>query len=354
MIKFSIIIPVYNMGKSIENTVKTLLNQKYDNYEIILVDDGSKDDSSQICDELATKYKKIKTIHTINQGSGPARNCGIDIATGEYIYFPDADDLVDENALNVFAEVLKEKKYDLIVFGYKSLDSDNKIIDIKEYSDNEISGSKIRANYIDYYSMNAKYGIQGAPWNKLFKVSIIKDNNIYFPKLRRHQDDAFIGLYVSHVKNVKFINEICYSYFTNDLDKEWDKYPIDYIDCVIGLYECRKKSILTWNKKDIDTHNIVNLTYITGVIKSMELSFSPKYQFNKKERISWIKEIIKKTNIKEKNISKEYHMFYQKLILSMIKKDQIDFLYLTLNFKVIIESKYKKIFRIMKRARKKI
>ena len=131
MIKFSIIIPVYNMGKSIENTVKTLLNQKYDNYEIILVDDGSKDDSSQICDELATKYKKIKTIHTINQGSGPARNCGIDIATGEYIYFPDADDLVDENALNVFAEVLKEKKYDLIVFGYKSLDSDNKIIDIK-------------------------------------------------------------------------------------------------------------------------------------------------------------------------------------------------------------------------------
>ena len=352
-IKFSIVIPIYNMEKSIENTVTSLLKQTYQNYEIILVDDGSKDRSGEICDYLANKNADyIKTIHTKNCGSGPARNTGIDIASGDYIYFPDADDLVDERALEILSKVIYKKRVDLVVFGYKIIDRNDNDIFIKKYSNKEFKGKDIRNYYINFCSMYAEYGIQGAPWNKIFKLDLIKRNEIRFPKLRRHQDDAFIGLYVSYIEDVKFIDSILYSYFENDLKNEWDKYPNDYIDCVIGLYENRKNSLLKWNYKDKETHNFVALSYITGVIKSLELSFSPKYKFKKKERKKWQNQIINKTAIKEMSIPKEYSMKYQRFVLWLIKKNYKNVLYKVLKFKIIMESKLKKIYKIIKKIEK--
>ena len=349
MTKFSVVIPVYNMGNSISNTIDTILSQTYDNYEIILVDDGSTDNSGTICDSFAATYEKIKTIHTPNRGSGPARNAGIDVATGDYVYFPDADDLVDIHIFEILDRIVSEKKYDLIVFGYRSLDKNGNIVSEKKYGSVEMTGNKIRSNYIDFVSMNAPYGIQGAPWNKLFSMKIIRRHDIQFPPLRRHQDEGFIGRYMSHVDTVKFIEDVLYSYYTNDIGKEWDKYPKDYIDAVIGLYECRKENILLWNPQDSYTHHAIELAYITGVIKALELSFSPKYDFNVKNRKAWIRQIIDKSNIKEKNIAPEYHMRYQRTILSLIKVKFFNVLYLVLLTKVVMQSKFYYFFRIIKK-----
>ena len=87
--KLSIIIPVYNVEKYIKNTIESITKQKYDDYELILVNDGSTDKSKDICEELANGNNKIKLINIANSGSGIARNIGIDHARGEYCYFPD-------------------------------------------------------------------------------------------------------------------------------------------------------------------------------------------------------------------------------------------------------------------------
>ena len=93
----SIVVPVYNMGNSLEVCVDSLLKQKYYNIEIVLVDDGSRDNSLEVCYKLQKRDSRIQVYHTENRGSGPARNTGIEKATGRYIYFPDADDKLEED-----------------------------------------------------------------------------------------------------------------------------------------------------------------------------------------------------------------------------------------------------------------
>ena len=88
----TVIVPVYNVEKYLTQCVDSILNQTYKKIEIILVDDGSKDRSSQLCDDFSTKYLQIKTIHKKNAGLGMARNSGLEVASGEYIVFVDSDD----------------------------------------------------------------------------------------------------------------------------------------------------------------------------------------------------------------------------------------------------------------------
>lgn len=106
MIKFSIIVPVYNVEKYLSECIESLINQTYDNFEIILVDDGSPDNSPQICDEYAKKDSRIKVIHKENGGVTSARKAGTNAATGDYIVCVDADDWVENTYLEEFANAI--------------------------------------------------------------------------------------------------------------------------------------------------------------------------------------------------------------------------------------------------------
>lgn len=288
MNKVSIVVPVYNMGSKIETCVQSLVKQTYKNIEIILVDDGSKDDSYAHCKALESIDSRITAYHTENQGSGPARNYGIEHASGEYIYFPDADDYLELNAIEILEKTMRENAIDLIVFGYKNISTSGKLRSVKTYPNLTLDGERIREKYSDYMTTGAKLGIQGAPWNKFFNLSIVNQYNIRYPALRRHQDEGFIARYMSHARSVHFIENVFYTYYTNDLSREWDKYPVDYIDAVTGLYQERKTNILIWNPQDKDVHELVYREYICNFIKALELSFSPKHGMDKKERLKWI------------------------------------------------------------------
>lgn len=332
----SIIVPVYNMGAKIEACVGTLLKQTYRNLEIILIDDGSKDNSYRILKKIENLDKRVKAYHTENCGSGPARNYGISHCHGKYMFFPDADDLLNEDAIAILVNAIEESDTDLIVFGFQSINNSRNIISKKIFHRKIIDGKVARTRYANYLSMERPYTIQGAPWNKFFKHDLIIKYRIEYPPLRRHQDEAFIARYVTHVKNIYFINDILYSYYVNDLKLEWDKYPTTYIDSVIGLYEDRKLNMLKWCESDVETHDMVIANFISGVIKALELSFSPKFNFDVKERMIWIEDTIKKSNIicmrRPNSIGK-----YQRLTMTLIKQKLYRCLYMLLCLKVLIE-----------------
>ena len=104
--KISVIVPVYNVEKYLDNCINSIVNQTYDNLEILLVDDGSKDNSGSLCDEWALRDNRIKVIHKQNGGASSARNAGLDAATGEYIGFVDADDYIDIDMYEImYAEI---------------------------------------------------------------------------------------------------------------------------------------------------------------------------------------------------------------------------------------------------------
>lgn len=326
----SVVIPIYNMGDKIAKCVKSIQNQSYRNIEIILVDDGSTDNTFDECIKIKKNDTRIKIFHQENCGSGPARNNGIINAIGEYIYFPDADDYIEPETIKKLVDIAEKSNSDLIVFGYK-IEGNKK--NIKKYENKTYDGNYIRNNYYSFYNMEQPFSIQGAPWNKFFKTEIIKDNDLMFPPLRRHQDEAFIAKYVNHVRQVTFISDVLYTYFANDLKKEWDKYPIDYIDAVNGLFDERKGNILRWNENDIKTHNQVYKEYICNFTKALELSFSPKFKFKYKSRIDWLKNSIMKFKI-NKYLNCKKLKSYHKIAYFCIRHKLIHVLYFLLLVRV--------------------
>ena len=117
--KFSIIVPAYNVAQYIEECVESVLNQDYDNFEVIVVDDGATDETPQIIDSLAQKSKKVKVIHQKNAGLSAARNTGLNHAKGKYITFIDSDDFVGEKYIEVLYKIIIESCADISMWRWK-------------------------------------------------------------------------------------------------------------------------------------------------------------------------------------------------------------------------------------------
>ena len=336
----SIIVPIYNMANSIEHSILSYIAQDYPNIEIILIDDGSQDNSLKKCLEIADKHPIVRVIHTENQGSGPARNAGIAASKGCYAYFPDADDFLESHAISTLVRAITEiEDCDLVVFGYINKNLKGQIIRKQCYSESVRLAKELRDSYAQCMTTTTVWSIQGAPWNKFFDLRIIKTNNIEYPPLRRHQDECFIASYMCVAHKVHYISDVLYTYYVNDLKKEWQKYPVNYIDSVLGLYENRQKTIMTWNEKDTLTHEMVQKEYICFVIKSLELSFSPKFGLSFQERKKWICNILLKTKILDIQIPSVLG-WYQKLFIFLAKYNMM-LSYLLLKTKVKYEQEYK-------------
>ncbi len=315
----SIVVPIYNMGTIAEKCLKELLKQDYENLEFIFVDDGSTDNSLEVCNVIAKKDSRVKVFSTENRGSGPARNFGIANANGEYIYFPDADDFLRSDAISTL--INKVKKYptaDLFVFGFKNITENGDLLSIRNYPETVFDANSLRKDYSRCMGTGTPLGIQGAPWNKFFKMSLIRNHHIEYPALRRHQDEGFISRYMCYVSHVVFIPDVIYTYVVNDVRKTWNKYPIDYHRAVIGLNKIREETILKWNPEDSVTHEFIQREYICNIIKSLELMFSPKVKkagLSKKKYVSTILSESGLLDISQPSILGTY----QRIILKLLK-----------------------------------
>lgn len=112
-LKVSVIVPIYNVEKYLKKCIKSIIGQTYENIEIILVEDGSPDNSSEICDEFAKMDKRIKVIHKKNEGVSAARNSGLDVATGDYVCFVDGDDYVMPDYVEYMLKLAIDNKTDI-------------------------------------------------------------------------------------------------------------------------------------------------------------------------------------------------------------------------------------------------
>ena len=121
----SVIVPVYNGEKYLRKCIESIINQTYANIEIILINDGSTDNSGVMCDSYAHSDNRIRVIHTQNNGPAAARNIGIENSKGEFVFFVDADDFIENNALNLLVENYNQYKADIIVGDFNNIRNDN-------------------------------------------------------------------------------------------------------------------------------------------------------------------------------------------------------------------------------------
>jgi len=208
--KYSIILPIYNVEKYLSACIESILSQTYKDYEIILVDDGSKDSSGKICNEYADKYDFVKVIHKTNGGQSTARNEGLKMATGEYVYFVDSDDyLIDEMVLSKISSRL-DNNPDVVAFSsVKWFESTRK--QSEYYVPLEVSGDCCSATDV-LCELIDKDSYSNAPWCKVIKRILLTDNSIEFENGIVAEDNDWYYKVVSHINTIELINEPLYVY----------------------------------------------------------------------------------------------------------------------------------------------
>lgn len=210
--KFSVIIPVFNSERSLKRCIESVLIQTFTDFELLLIDDGSTDKSSIICDEYAKQDSRVRTFHKQNEGVSIARNLGIRKSIGEYIIFIDSDDEVIKDYLEVLYKSIQQN--DIVFFFSKWIYKDNSQLEI--LLDNFSSSEKNAIEKELALLMNNKtgYDLLGFTWNKIFKSNIIKEHNIRFVKdLSISEDEVFTLDYCRYVKSLKVINQSLYIYY---------------------------------------------------------------------------------------------------------------------------------------------
>lgn len=224
MPKLSIIVPVYNVEKYLEQCIESLINQTYKDIEIILVDDGSKDNSGNICEQYKDRDMRIKVIHKENEGVSKARNKGLELATGKYITFVDSDDYLELNAYEIIMKELEKEKATLLIYNYSEFSND-KIEKNNYFPEDTFLKTKEEIQLIQALTLAPEIGKYtpfqttffglGFCWNKIYKREIIEQNKIRFNldnKTAIFEDGIFNYEYLENATSIKIINLNLYYY----------------------------------------------------------------------------------------------------------------------------------------------
>lgn len=262
--KISVIIPVYNVEKYLKRCLDSVVNQTYKNLEIILVDDGSRDNSLKILQEYAFKDSRINILHQENKGAANARNYGLNISGGDYVIFLDSDDFFEINLLDI--TVKKAKKYDADITIFKADAFDNST------GLNSVLNDKIGL-YLKYCKKTFSYkdipddifnSFLIAPWNKLYKKSFLDKYKIEFQNIKRTNDLLFTSKTLVCAKRIVLINKILLHYRTglqNNLQSGNTKTPLEFYKALYALKEYLEKNNLYNELKKSYQKLVIDVTF---------------------------------------------------------------------------------------------
>lgn len=269
---FSIIIPIFNAATDnrLQRCIKSILSQSFVDYECLMINDGSTDESEIICNEMKKVDKRFKLISKNNEGVSIARNTGINYAHGKYIVFIDADDTVDANYLQNYHCIINNTYPDLIIIGHKLLKLPDQVIYQSNY-ENEFSkiGNEL---ILKLYKKNALSYV----WDKCYKKEIILGNNIFFDKKISYAEDVIFNIdYLNKIKSLEISKCCYYNYYTypNSSSSVFSIkiledfiYSNQYHDKLVYLNNQQKKIIITQRNYDTFTSIMImnlsnNLSY---------------------------------------------------------------------------------------------
>jgi len=210
-LRISVIVSVYNTEKYLKECFNSLVNQTYKDIEIIAVNDGSNDNSPEILNEFAKKYKNIKIINQKNKGYSEARNVALKEATGDYIGFVDSDDYIAPDMFEKLMNTAKNKKSDIVSCSFFRFYQDgSKVLDSNELFFNVLEEKRNTHSLLNYPELLLDHGFV---WNRIYKTELLKENNIIFPKdIEFGEDTYFHRLALIKAKNIEYIKDSLYFY----------------------------------------------------------------------------------------------------------------------------------------------
>ena len=249
----SVIVPIYKVEELLPRCINSLLNQTHKNLEIILVNYGSPDKCGEICDQYAKKDKRIKVIHKENGGLSDARNCGLKIASGEYIAFVDSDDYIHNKMYEILLDNLKKNHADMSICMIKNVVELNPIEDESTLKQNIKCYSK---NECHFNLFNELYLPTEVAWNKIYKKELW--DNLEYPVGKLHEDEYVIHHLIERCNKVVYTNLELYYYYNNQngITKKFNVKRLDAIEA----FEDRKQFYK--NIKNAKLYNNACLAYL--------------------------------------------------------------------------------------------
>lgn len=297
---FSIVIPIYNSYNLVDRCLNSLEGQSDKDFEVIFVDDCSTDGSYQ---KLKDKLKKYSFTYKViknkkNSGPGATRNNGINKCSGEYIIFVDSDDYLENNLIENMKKILKEKNTDIIIYDY--------FITYKE-NNKRCYSLPFENGFVK--KMDALALSNGMCWGKVYKKSIIIDNNIQFPNLMRSEDLAFVKVYLSKCKKVYYDKNVYYYYIQHKKSIMHNHNTLNINNNIVAFNYIKDNA-----ENNADIEMIFIREYLYLIVQNMILT---------KEKNKNIKKFIKESSEKYPNWYNNEYIKYQpkylKILLFFIK-----------------------------------
>lgn len=330
----SIIVPVYNAANWLDRCVASLVGQTFQDIEIILINDGSKDDSLKICDEWRSKDLRITVIHQQQSGVSAARNKGIEASHGQYITFVDSDDWIDLDTCKVFSELNSLYNYDLFCYSAIYSKKDKAIVshlfakDISKLDENQKEElfCKIMTPHAPWFEFNTNTRFAGSAWGKFFRKSILVENQIVFSTKTTISEDCLFNITsFDYLKNIGYTSKTNYHYEQRESSAQ-NKYrpnTISFFDVVID-----EMKACIWRKQRskhvYDSINTLFTHYLFGTLKE-DLFHKDNHHSWKYKKAKFLKDILSRPKYKEIlcKVNKNYFTTSERILLICLRYKMI-------------------------------
>lgn len=348
MNKLSFIVPVYKIKEEyLRFCIESLINQTNCEYEIILVNDGSPDNCGIICDEYGNKFPNIKVIHQENQGVSVARNTGINVATGEYIAFVDADDWIAPDFCEKTYEFAKNKNVDILLFGHteKSNNHQEEHLFGEDYI---LQKNDIEELQICILNSNNRFASMcpASPWGKLFRTEFLKLEKLeYIPGLKRMQDNVFCINSYSHTNAVAYLNYNGY-FWRKNIYSVCLRYNPEIIESSEKVLKELDKYVKTrhLNNSNFTEAYWCKINYILIGEYMRSYFMHPDTDLSKRQRNVEFKNLIQSAQYKDaiNSVDSTVLLKKYKILTSMLKYRMYNLFWFTLDLENFLKTKLKK------------
>lgn len=318
----SIIVPIYNGEKTLSRCVKSIMEQKFTEYELLLINDGSTDRSLEICHELEKSDKRIRVMDKANEGVSATRNFGIKEARGKYIQFVDCDDYVAKDYLDCLVKALEKEQADLVIAGYTR----HKNGKVTKRVPQPLTFENLNAFSKEFFNLYNQWFLN-TPWNKLYRKEKIVDK---FPLNMSLGEDLLFNLhYLKYCEKITVIDHAGYQYCIENENSLAIQYRKDKFENSMLLHE----KVLAFSKEVLGLNEEEQWNDITFL---KEIRFSMKHlvrssTVSKKEKKEQIKAWLQTKEVKAaygrcKQLSKP-----DRLLKVLIEQEWVDFIYILLS-----------------------
>jgi glycosyltransferase involved in cell wall biosynthesis len=341
--KISIIIGAYNVSNFLEEKrLSCILNQSYQNIEIILVNDGSTDETSRLCVQLAAQDSRIRVIHKDNGGLGSARNAGLDVATGEYVWFYDVDDEVDLQLIEKNVEVVKRHKVELVVFGINVItEATNEREEICHSAKLIESNDEFKSIYMDVF-VHSRHG-NGFNCNKFYSLKFINEREIRFGNQLIQQDEVFNIKIYPYLERVYIMSEALYDYNIVISGNTRSRYIKERLEIFLDIHDRLTTFAKEWLNGRGDYIKLINFKLYCGLVNVFEFNLNHSdCPLDKKQRVNYMNSALTNKSIdlivNDNNISKDIVGAYYKILNYFILKKKLKSLQFIFKIKRVIIS----------------